>query len=114
MIQIRGRGAKRKIVWKSFAAARPAEEREEKQPGLFLIPDCYFVLSRQMATQNITKHREVKWLIKNLRGPCNKRTVCTLFNVAGGSPAGIYHHWYVSGGHIRFQACRCFISIHSR
>src|SRR6266511_4627795 len=100
MIQIRGRGAKRKIVWKSFAAARPAEEREEKQPGLFLIPDCYFVLSRQMATQNITQHREVKWLIQNLRGPCNKRTVCTLFNVAGGSPAGDRKSTRLNSSHV--------------
>jgi hypothetical protein len=86
MIQRRGRGAKNSL--EILCSRAPHDEPEQKQPGFFLIPVvCYFVLSRQMATQNITQHREVKWLIQNLRGPCNQRTVCALFNVAGGSPA---------------------------
>ncbi len=42
-----------------------------------------------MASQNITQHWQVKWLVQNLCGSCIKRTVYALFNVAVRSPPGM-------------------------
>src|SRR5438132_5682169 len=58
---------------------------------------CCVVLDQKICAQNITQHRQVKWLVQNLFGACFKGTVCTVSNVAGGSPSGAYDHGYVSG-----------------
>jgi hypothetical protein len=64
---------------------------------------CYVALGKQLGSQNITQHRELKRLIQNLFGSCVKGAVDTLFNVAGHGPRGIYHHWDIAGGHIPFK-----------
>ena len=57
-------------------------------------------LGKQIGSQDITQHRELKWFVQNLFGPCVKGTVDTLFNVAGHRPRGIYDYGYIAGGHI--------------
>ena len=58
-------------------------------------------LGQQIGAQDVTQHRQLKRLVQNLFGPCIKRTVDTLFNIAGSGPPGIYDHWNISRGLIR-------------